>query len=193
MAHKWSLRLVTLAVWSLVAWSATTWTLQFVGSRSAAASAAPAPLAAAPVSEQAQVARVFGPGIDKPGDNTAAPVPLAIDPSTRFALVGVVANRASSGVALLSVEGKPARPYRVGSTVDDAYTLKSVTPRSATLATTQTGASFTVNLAAASAAAPMWAASPSPGIPGLPANPASAVAPPRIGPGAVLPMTRRSS
>ena len=190
MAHKWSLRLVTVAVWSLVAWSATTWTLKFVGSRSASASTTPALLAAAPVSEQAQMARVFGPGIDKPGDNTVAPVPLAIDPSTRFALVGVVANRASRGVALLSVEGKPARPYRVGSTVDDAYTLKSVTPRSATLATTQTGASFTVNLAVAPT---LGAASPSPGIPGLPANPASAVAPPRIGPGAVLPMTRRSS
>jgi len=190
MADKWSLRLVTLAVWSLAAWSATAWTLHFVGSRSATASVPPAPLAAVPVSEPAQMARVFGSGIGKPADNTAAPAPLVIDPSTRFALVGVVANRASTGVALLSVEGKPARPYRVGSTIDDTYKLKSVTARSATLATVQTGASFTVNLVAVSASG---ALSPSPGTPGAPANPASTVAPPRIGPGTVLPMTRRSS
>jgi general secretion pathway protein C len=191
MADKWSLRAVTLAVWALAAWSAGYWTLQFVGSGAVTASTpAPQP-AAVPNSEPAQMARVFGPGVDKPAEVTAAPI--AVDPGLRFALVGVVASRASTGVALLSVEGKPARPYRVGSTIDDGYTLKSVTARSATLATTQTGVSFTVNLAAVPASPANAGAPTGFGVPGLPASPASAATAPRVGPGTPLPMTRRSS
>ena len=60
--------------------------------------------------------------------------PKAADPGTRFVLVGVVADRASAGVALIAVDGKAARPYRVGSPVEDSYTLKSVAARSAVLA-----------------------------------------------------------
>jgi general secretion pathway protein C len=57
-------------------------------------------------------------------------------PSTasRFALVGVVASRAHSGAALISVDGKPPKPFRVGSTVDEGLVLKSVDSRRAELA-----------------------------------------------------------
>ena len=49
-------------------------------------------------------------------------------------LVGIVANAKNSGAALISLDGKPARPYRVGAKVDDGLVLKSVAPRRAMLA-----------------------------------------------------------
>ncbi len=179
--------MLTVAIWALAAWSATFWALRFAG-------AAPSPKppitvsTPSPASEPAHVARAFGPAIEKRSELAAAP--LAIDPSTRFALVGVVADHASTGVALLSVEGKPARPYRVGSTVDDGYTLKSVSVRSATLAAPQTGATFTVNLAS-SAAAPGGLNQPATaGMPGRPARPFPV---PRAAPADAASMARPSS
>ena len=75
-------------------------------------------------------------------------------PKAIAALVGVVADRASSGVALIAVDGKAARPYRVGSQIEDEYTLKSVALRSATLAAlAPPQAAFTLELATPSATA----------------------------------------
>lgn len=178
--------MLTLAIWALVAWSATYWMLRFNGNRPGAA--APVELAPPlPATEPGNVARIFGPAIERPTEPGA--VPLAVDPSTRFSLVGVVANRASVGVALLSVEGKPARPYRVGSTVDEGYTLKSVTARSATLAAPQTGAVFTVNLSASPAASAVVPPAP---MAGPPASPARALPTPRGGPASAASMSRAS-
>jgi general secretion pathway protein C len=123
---------------------------------------------AAPASEPGNVARVFGLAIEKPAE--AASAPAVADPSTRFALVGVVANRASMGVALLSVDGKPARPYRVGSTIDDGFTLKSVSVRSAAIAEPGNGATFTVNLSVIAGAAGVANAPAPAGAPGRPSR-----------------------
>jgi general secretion pathway protein C len=54
--------------------------------------------------------------------------------ASRLKLTGVVANRSQSGYALISIDGQPARPYRVGARVNDALVLHSVAPRSAALA-----------------------------------------------------------
>jgi general secretion pathway protein C len=68
----------------------------------------------------------------------ATDTPLAIAPvanaSSRFSLVGVVAGVSKTGTALIGVDGKPARPYRVGAAVDTGYVLQSVGPRVAVLA-----------------------------------------------------------
>ncbi len=168
MLDKWFPRILTLAVWAALAWAATYWTLQFTGAPSTAAvvSANTMPATGA---EPVHVARLFGPAIDKVIDVSVAPV---VDPGSRFVLLGVAANRSSAGVALLSIEGSAAKPYRVGSKIEDTYLLQSVTTRSATLAIAQTGASFTVQL--------------STGAPG-------AVSVPRIGPADAASAARRTS
>lgn len=73
--------------------------------------------------------RLFG--VDAP----PPPVEAAPPPSTRFQLVGVVAPRggAQGGVALIAVDGKPARAYRVGATIDGDTVLQQVRQRGASL------------------------------------------------------------
>lgn len=168
MADKWFPRISTLAVWAALAWAATYWALQFNGAPTTA-SALSANSVPVPTTEPAHVARMFGPAVDKGPNVSVAPV---VDPGSRFVLLGVAANRSSAGVALLSVEGGAAKPYRVGSKIEDTYVLQSVTTRSATLAVAQTGASFTVQL---STAAP------------------GAVSIPRIGPADAASAARRTS
>ena len=156
MADTWIPRLVTLAVWALLAWSASFWVLQTTAMRTAFAPAAPvspAPVAAEPL----HVARVFGPAIEARPAEAVAAAP-AVDHSARFALQGVVAGRGKAGVALLSVEGRPPRPYRVGAKVDDAYTLQSVTAASATLTPPDNGPAFTVQVPSPGSAAAAVAA-----------------------------------
>ena len=63
----------------------------------------------------------------------AAPVAVAA-PSSRFALLGVLSGRSSGGgAALISLDGKPARPFRVGAQVDSGLVLQSLGPRQASL------------------------------------------------------------
>lgn len=70
---------------------------------------------------------------------TAAPVPVV--ESNRFRLLGVLApvsapgaTRPSTfGVALIAVDGKPARPYVVGARLDGDMVLQSVSRRSASI------------------------------------------------------------
>jgi general secretion pathway protein C len=49
-------------------------------------------------------------------------------------LVGVVATRAHGGAALISIDGKPPKPFRVGAPVDEGLVLQSVDARGAILA-----------------------------------------------------------
>jgi general secretion pathway protein C len=174
MAGKWLSRIVTFAVWTLVATSVTWWSLKFVGAgaRTLTAAALATPV---PGSDATDLAKVFGPPASAPVAALAA-APSAIDPGTRFALVGVVANRASSGVALISVDGKAARPYRVGSQIEESYTLKSVATRSAVLEpSAPAGAPFTLELTpvagAASPILPRTPVFPQPSIAVTPAFP----------------------
>lgn len=120
-------------VWALVAGSALFWGLRLTAR----------PL---PVPAQAQVAE---PAAALQGDlgrllgNDPAPVaeaaaeapPPAAD--ARFVLMGVVnphaAKAAREGLALIAVDGKPARAYRVGAAVENSHVLKSVGARGATL------------------------------------------------------------
>ena len=142
-----------MSIWALAALCAAYWALKFAGSTSAAVTVATV-AGPAPGSEPADLAKIFGPPLAAASAPVAS-IPKLIDPSTRFMLVGVVADRASAGVALISVEGKAARPYRVGSQIDDAYLLKSVALRSATLAPlSQDGAGFTLELARTAVSAP---------------------------------------
>jgi general secretion pathway protein C len=52
----------------------------------------------------------------------------------RLKLTGVVAEGANRGYALIAIDGKPSKPFRVGTSVTEDLILFSVAPRSAFLA-----------------------------------------------------------
>ena len=127
------MRLGTLAIWALAAASAAYWGLRLT----ARPPGMPAPTAApAPVAADVQaMARLLG-AIPAQAAPQAAEPPV----SSRFALVGVLAGQqGGSGAALIAVDGKPAKPYRVGATVDAGLVLQSLGPRQARLGAGQEG------------------------------------------------------
>jgi general secretion pathway protein C len=106
--------------------------------------------------------------------STQAVVAATPDAASRFALQGVVADTDQQGAALIAVDGKPARPFRVGAKVVDGYVLQSVGTRAATLgASVDAAPAFTLQLPVR----PL-AANPPPVVPGAP-PPVVAPAPPR--------------
>jgi general secretion pathway protein C len=68
----------------------------------------------------------------------AAPAAPAL--SSRFNLLGVVAGPGrAGGAALIAVDGKAAKPFRVGTPIDDTLVLQSVEGRRAVLAAADSG------------------------------------------------------
>jgi general secretion pathway protein C len=59
----------------------------------------------------------------------------APEAASRFRLTGIIARSGGQGVALVSIDGKPAKPYRVGSQLEEGWMLQSVQQRQAALAT----------------------------------------------------------
>lgn len=130
--QPWGVRLGTLAIWALAAASAAYWGLRLTARPPGmpAPTAAPAPVAA----DMQAIARLLGAVTAQTPQAAAAPV------SSRFALVGVLAGQqGGSGAALIAVDGKPAKPYRVGATVDAGLVLQSLGPRQARLGAGQEG------------------------------------------------------
>jgi general secretion pathway protein C len=123
---RWPSAAATTAVWALAAASIVFW-----GLRLAAPADAPAPPAVAGTPQAAldpaAVAQVLG---AVPAQAAVAATPEA---ASRFVLLGVVADAEQRGVALIAVDGKPPRPFRVGATVADGFVLQSLGPRSAAL------------------------------------------------------------
>jgi general secretion pathway protein C len=177
-------RLSALLVWGLAVASAVFWGLRLMGSP-------------APVPAQAQVALHGGlPAGDlsrllgaAPAVVTAAqPLPPAV--ASRFVLTGVVATpgprgpqaEAAPGVALLAVDGKPARAYRVGDALDERLVLRSVGLRSAHIGASDGSGEFVLELPKPSPAAtgvPGGAVVPVGGVPAMPVfSPAPMTPPP---------------
>ena len=126
----WTVRGATLALWALAAASAVFWGLKLGGT--SAPVLAPLPPARAVLSaDPGAIARLLG-GSPDVATATASQPTLA----SRFQLVGVVAGeRSGAGAAVISVDGRPARPYRVGTSLDQGLVLQSVRGRSASIAT----------------------------------------------------------
>ena len=125
----WMSRLLTFCLGALAAASVVAWALKVQGLQSTV-SVVPVGVAAAPQAEPAMVARALG-ALSKPAaDGADAEAPVL--ESSRFVLVGVVASGAR-GAALIAVDGKPAKPYSVGSTVGDTFVLQSVQAHQAVL------------------------------------------------------------
>ncbi len=140
----WWPRIAAFVLAALAGASAVYWGLKWPGAGAPSAASSLLVADAAPTNPQA-LARALG-----GGNAVAAPqaaVVAAARVAGRLSLVGVVANRSRGGAALISIDGKPARPYRVGARVEDGLVLQSVAARRAVLADSLQGpASLTLDL-----------------------------------------------
>jgi general secretion pathway protein C len=135
----WWLRIATFSIAALAAASAAYWVLKWSATAPSGPRAAPVFATPTPTDPQL-VARLLG------GGQTAMAA-VADNAASHFKLSGVVASRGKSGYALISVDGKPARPYRVGTQVNETLVLQSVAARSAALAASPDApVSFTLEL-----------------------------------------------
>ncbi|MGZ5156823.1 MAG: hypothetical protein ACXWJA_10365 [Caldimonas sp.] len=184
-------RLSAFVIWSFVAAALVFWALRF------AVHAPQAPAYAVPIDRaqppRGDLARLFG----------AAPV-LAVaqeappEAPSRFRLLGVMAPKSSTqrgtgayGLALIAVDGKPAKAFAVGAKLDNDLVLQSVGLRTASIGSAQGTRSVLLELPALPP--PATGVLPAPGAP-APLAPAMAlrpnavpvppVAPPPMAPGA---------
>ena len=120
------LQLVNLLVWAGVAYTAVVLVLRW---SEGADEGVPLNVG----SEQKQ----FSPDVDSLSVSKALGVAPAQSASanlaSRFVLVGVMDGGPPQGVALISVDGKPAKPYRLGQTVSDGFILVGTGPKKAEL------------------------------------------------------------
>lgn len=117
----------TFGIWALVAGSAFFWGLRLFVQ---APAAPPGTLVAQPGGDvRGDLTRLFGADAPPP----AAPEEVVAVADPRFTLVGVVSPRnpaaAREGVALIAIDGNPARAYRVGTVVDGNTVLQAVSAR----------------------------------------------------------------
>jgi general secretion pathway protein C len=133
-ASNWTVRGVTFLLWAVAAASAVAWGLKLSAGPGAVPPAVAGARTTAPV-DTAALARVLGSSGPAPAAGAAPQAPAP----TRMSLLGVVADRSRQGAALISVNGRPPKPYRVGSLVDEGLVLKSVEGRRAVLAASMDG------------------------------------------------------
>jgi general secretion pathway protein C len=151
MPQKWTIGLANFAVWALAAFAAVFWATKVLQPPTSG-SLVPVATVAAASADPVPMVRVLGKTttVTPPAATQQA---AAIDPASRFSLVGVVAGRGNTGVALLSVDGKPPRPYRVGANIDDSHVLRAVDKRSATLSRGASAPGFSIELPSQNATA----------------------------------------
>ena len=123
---RWMPRAASFLLWAVAAGCAVFWGLRLAAPASGAL-VAPVDLGAPVAADPAAVARLLG---ATNGPLAAAPVAAV---ASRFTLVGVLAGRQNGGAALIAVDGKPARPVRVGGTLEEGLVLQSLSGRKALL------------------------------------------------------------
>ncbi len=125
--HRLVLHTATFLVWALAASCAGYWILQ-VTSNPGPAERAVADAVGAPTgvpSEAGALARLLG--------ATAPQATTVASNSSRFSLKGVVSGALGNEAALIVIDDKPARAFRVGSVVEDGLILQSARARQVTL------------------------------------------------------------
>ncbi|MEO8654085.1 MAG: type II secretion system protein N, partial [Ramlibacter sp.] len=132
LQNRWAVAGTTLVLWALVAASAVYWGLKFAA-RSGSVAAVPVAAQTSAPADPVAVARLMG---ANPVSAAQAP---AVSAASRFALVGVVSSATHQGAALIAVDGKPPKPFRIGAAVDDRLILQSVESRRAVLAESPSG------------------------------------------------------
>ena len=122
MSSRWT----GFFIWALVAASTAFWGVKIFAATRPVPPGAQAPQA---VAANGPMERLFGAVVVQ----TAA-VPAAHPESERFQLVGVIAppgGTAQGGFAIITLDGQPARTWRVGATVDGNTSLLAVSKRGA--------------------------------------------------------------
>lgn len=121
--HLMGFKLLTFLVWLAVGGSAVAWAVPWIGRGQAVT---PVPEASATAHESDAEAD-WGPLLM--GHSDVAPAALPGLQASRFQLVGVAGPlRASQqGVALLSIDGKPARAFRPGQAIDESLAVLEIT------------------------------------------------------------------
>lgn len=134
-------RLLSLLVWAAVGASVLAWGLKFWGKGTPVPANATVAQAAPPAGMD--LARVLG---TPPPQPVAPPVAVAVD--SRFKLLGLAAPGAgqTGGLALIAVDGKPARTWRVGREVEPGLRLLAVSHRRAELGVPGAPPSLTLEL-----------------------------------------------
>lgn len=130
LQSRWTVAGSTFILWALLASSAVYWGLKL--SRGNGPEGAPVAVRAPVPADPAVVARLLG-----YSPNLSAPQAPSL--ASRFALLGVVASLAHDGAALIAVDGRPAKPFRVGAAVSESLVLQSVEARRAVLAASADG------------------------------------------------------
>ncbi len=169
-----SARWWSLLIWALAAATAVFWGLKIWAQPQPVPAHANVVQTSAPL--QGDLTRLLGPD-PVVAATPAAPAPVA---DTRLTLVGVVSPRGNThqreGLALISVDGKPAKTYRVGAVVDGERVLQSVSLRGAALGPRGGAAQVALSLPA-----PLEATRGFPGRPGQPGLPGAAPPGPPLG------------
>jgi len=125
-------RIFALIIWAAVAASLAYWGLRWLARPTGV------PANATPVSmdggTKGDIHRLLAGPTKASKDANQVNPGLASMLSGRIKLLGVIAPRAgeqTAGIALLSVDGKPPRAFRLGATVDGEMVLQSLTQRGA--------------------------------------------------------------
>ncbi len=166
-----SSRLVSVAICLAAVAGALVWALPLLGQPT------PVPPQAA-MDSMAMLAVVGGPervlGTPMPAAMTAAPPPST---QNRFKLLGVIAPQhgGTAGLALISVDGQPARVVAVGREVEPGTQVLAVTHRQVELGAAAGAPTVTLQLPALSEASR--------------SGPAATAAPTQLAPGAQAPLT----
>ena len=181
-------RLSAFVIWALVAATAVFWGLRLL------VRAPEAPAYAVAVGDAATVrgdlTRLLGSAPVAPTTAAAAP-----EAASRFRLLGIVAPKsagrgtdaASTGVALIAVDGKMPKAYSVGATLDGDLVLRSVSLRTASIAAGQGAPMITLELPLPAPAA--TGSLPTGGMPtgGVPTGPTAPAIVPQYVPSPIQP------
>ena len=110
----------SLVLWAVVAFSATSWVLRGSGNDMASSLSTP---------EEERTLEADATATARSLGLVAAGPVAAPALASRFQLVGVIAGGPTQGAALIAVDGKPAKPFRVGAPVAEGLVLQSVQGR----------------------------------------------------------------
>lgn len=124
--NHWVPRLAAFSLALLLAASVVFWVMRWPQRDAGPALPLPEVRDDMPVANAGAVARLLG--------VSAAPLEAAPDAASRFRLTGIIASGSGRGVALVSIDGKPPRPYHEGSQLEAGWMLQSVEPRRIALA-----------------------------------------------------------
>ena len=146
MTKLWTVKITTFLLWALATGSAAFWVLQNVHGKASDNSGESSNVVATAnlAAEQNLTPKVaLALGAKNPVTPTAASALAAMQ--ARFQLQGVLSVGGKSGAALISVDGKPAKPYRLGVAIEDGLEVTAIKARSVAIGQNGTEA-FTLEL-----------------------------------------------